>query len=124
MNECKKYVTYFCQLLGLSSQKGGMIADSVSEPEEIIWKYVGESSARKIKVRIQTTAIGLGFLLLAFSLLYFPIVKINVANIIDKSLVSTILSLATSIMLQILAIGYRVIIIKLVPKRRPSSRDS
>lgn len=27
-------------------------------------------------------------------------------------------------MLQILAIGYRLIIIKLVPKRRPSSRDS
>lgn len=48
MNECKKYVSYFCQLLRLSSQKGGMIADSVSEPEEIIWKYVGESSTKKI----------------------------------------------------------------------------
>ena len=63
-------------------------------------------------------------MLIAFALLYFPILKINELNILDRSIVSTILSLLISTFLQILAVIYRQVVIHLLPTRRPSSIQS
>ena len=63
-------------------------------------------------------------MLIAFALLYFPILKINELNILDRSIVSTILSLLISTFLQILAVVYRQVVIHLLPTRRPSSIQS
>jgi hypothetical protein len=63
-------------------------------------------------------------MLVAFVILYFPIIKIDEAKINHKSIITTLLGIGISLTLQVLAITYRKIIMKLIPRRRPSSTDS
>lgn len=58
----------------------------------------------------------------AFLVLYFPIIKIDENNIENHGVVSSVLSILISLVLQILAIVYRQILLKIVPSRHPSSR--
>lgn len=109
------------KLVGRNTQKLHFFADKIPEPQEINWKYIGESSVHKTKVRIETTVIGIGFMVICFMLLYFPIIKIDEESI-ENPTIGTILGLIISIGIQILAIMYRQIILKLIPARHPSSR--
>ena len=75
-------------------------------------------------VRIKTTVLGFGFMIIAFLLLYFPIIKVDEENIKNHSAVTSVLSLLISLILQILAIVYRQILMRILPSRHPSSRES
>lgn len=110
------------KMLGKNTLNLHFFADKLPEPQEILWKYIGESSVTKTIVRIKTTVIGFGFLIVAFLLLYFPIIKIDEESISNHSTITTVLSFFVSIILQVLAILYRQIIMKIVPDRHPSSR--
>jgi len=63
-------------------------------------------------------------MLIAFALLYFPIIKINEAKVNHKSIVTSVLGIGISLVLQFLAITFRKIITRLMPRRRPSSTDA
>ena len=77
INECSKFIFHSMKLVGKNTQKLHFFADKIPEPQEINWKYIGESSVQKTKVRIETTTIGIGFMVICFMLLYFPIIKID-----------------------------------------------
>lgn len=124
VDECSKLWFHIMQIFGYNPFKMHLIADKIPEPQEIIWKYVGESSVTKTVVRIKTTVLGFGFMIAAFLLLYFPIIKVDEENIKNHSAVTSVLSLLISLILQVLAIVYRQILLKIVPSRHPSSRES
>lgn len=60
----------------------------------------------------------------AFLALYFPIVYIDENNVKKHNAVSTALSILISVILQVLAIVYRLIILRILPSRHSSSRDA
>lgn len=63
-------------------------------------------------------------MIVAFLALYFPIIKIDVNAVLNHGSVSSALSFIISLVLQILAIVYRQIILKILPTRYSSSRGS
>ena len=75
----------------------------------------------KTKVRIETTAIILTFMLISFGLLFFPIYEINKAKI-ENPAVGTGLNILISIGLVVLSVAYRMYVIRLLPRRKPSTR--
>ena len=124
INEAKKLVFHISKLLGQNTQKLHFFADKIAEPQEILWKYIGESSVTKTQVRIKTTVIGIGFIIVAFLILYFPIVRIDSNSVLHRSITTSVLSILISLILQILSIVYRQVILYILPSRHPSSRDS
>ena len=60
-------------------------------------------------------------MIICFMLLYFPIVKINQLKLQNRA-VGTILGLIISLVIIILSIIYRVLILRLIPARNPSSK--
>lgn len=124
INEVRKLNFHISKLLGQNTQKLHFFADEITQPQEILWQHIGESSVTKTKVRIQTTLIGLGFIIVAFLILYFPIVKIDVRSVLHRSAATSVLSLFISLLLQILSIVYRQVLLYILPSRRSSSRDS
>lgn len=121
MNECTKFVHYISKIMGCKSDPISYYSERVAEPQEIHWKYIGESSTYKQKVRIETTVLGIGFMLLSFAIFYFPMIKIDEEKVYSPGL-GTALGLIISILIIILAIVYRLIILRLMPTRKPSSK--
>lgn len=62
-------------------------------------------------------------MLLCFAILYFPIVKVDEERYEDP-LVGNILNVIISFTIQFLAFSYRAILLKLIPRRKPSSKIS
>ncbi len=120
INGLSKFRFYVSRLFGVGTKDLSIFSDPLSEPQEVNWKYIGEKSVHKTKVRLETTVIGLGFMLLCFILLYFPIVKIDEEKIEDPGLGSA-LNLVISLVIQTLALVYRLIILRLIPSRKPST---
>ena len=60
-------------------------------------------------------------MIICFMLLYFPIVKINQLKLQNPA-VGTILGIIISLVIIILSIIYRVLILRLIPARNPSSK--
>jgi len=52
MNEFSKFAHYMSKILGMKSDPIGYYSERLSEPQEIYWKYIGESSTHKQKVRM------------------------------------------------------------------------
>ena len=77
MNGLVKFVHYFFRLFNCKTEPIGYYSERLTEPQEVIWKNIGESSTKKQKVRIQTTILGVGFMILTFAILYFPMIKID-----------------------------------------------
>lgn len=50
----------------------GMHCGAVSEPGEVIWKYIGDSSIAKTKVRLETWAISIIFLVICYAVVFYP----------------------------------------------------
>jgi hypothetical protein len=65
--------------------------------------------------------LGIGFMLLSFAIFYFPMIKIDEEKVYSPGL-GTALGLIISILIIILAIVYRLIILRLMPTRKPSSK--
>jgi hypothetical protein len=121
MSEITKFWFYFTKLLGQKSESVSFYSERIAEPQEIYWKYIGESSTHKQKVRIETTLIGVGLVLLVFVIFYFPMLKIDQEKILDP-LVGTLLGLIISFVILIMVITFRAIIAAIMPMRRPSSK--
>ncbi len=84
----------------------------------MIWKYIGESSVSKTKVRILTTVISLIFLAVCYGLLVFPLLKIKDAEKVSTGLLWNVV-LGT--ILFIMSLSYRMIMEKLSLSRRPNT---
>ena len=108
-------------MLGMRSDPIGYYSERLAEPQEIYWNNIGESSTHKQKVRLETTFIGIGFMLLCFAIFYFPMYKVDEEKV-DKPGIGTGMGIVISVIIIIIAILYRQIIIRLMPKRRPSSK--
>lgn len=121
MNEGLKFLHYMSKMLQLKSDPIGYYTERVAEPQEIYWNNIGESSTHKQKVRMQTTFIGIGFMFLSFAIFYFPMYKIDEEKY-NRPGLGTGLGLLISILIIILAIVYRLIIVRMMPTRRPSSK--
>jgi hypothetical protein len=70
---------------------------------------------------METTFIGIGFMILSFVVFYFPMYKIDEEKY-DRPGLGTGLGLLISVVIIVLAIVYRQIIIAMMPTRRPSSK--
>lgn len=101
-----------------SKRQTEMFADKMHEPGEMIWKYVGESSVSKTKVRIETTAISLVYLGLCYGLLVFPLREIQEAK---EESTGFIWNIILGTILFILSLTYRIIMSKLSIKRKPNT---
>ena len=77
MNGLFKFAHYFFRLFKSKIEPINYYSERLTEPQEIIWKNIGESSTKKQKVRIQTTIIGVGFMIITFAVLYFPMYKVD-----------------------------------------------
>ncbi len=121
MSEFFKFLHYMSKIFKFKSDPIGYYSERVSEPQELYWGNIGESSTHKQKVRMETTLIGVGFMLLSFAVFYFPMYKIDEEKY-SKPGLGTGLGLVVSILIIILAIVYRQIILGLMPTRRPSSK--
>lgn len=77
MSEIVKFFHYFSKLLGYKSDAINYYSERIAEPQEIYWKYIGESSTHKQKVRIETTVIGVALVLVCFAIFYFPLLKVD-----------------------------------------------
>lgn len=122
IGECDKISYHTRKLLKMNTRKLHFYADKIAEPQEILWNFIGESSSAKTKVRIETTVIGFGFMLVCFMVLYFPYEEANEKKILDRTGIGAYLSLIIALIIQILSVVYRLIILKLIPSRQPSSR--
>ena len=121
INELKKFLFYSAKMIGYKGLDQGYFTESLPEPEEIYWKFIGESSTQKQKVRLETTLIGLGVTVLCFAVFYFPMIKINEEKIEDPSL-GTGLGIAIALAVTLLMVATRELISKLITQRRPSSK--
>lgn len=121
MSELTKFFYYTFRMVGIKLNPISYYTEKIVEPEEVHWRYIGESSTHKAKVRLETTFIGIGFMLICFGLFYFPMIYAKEERINDPS-IGTLEGLVISLAIIILANVYRWIIIKLMPTRRPSSR--
>ncbi len=74
-----------------------------------------------MKTRIETTLVGLAFIAISFGLFYFPLLVIDEEKILDPGL-GTGLGLLIAILIFAMAFIFRVVLISLMPKRRPSSK--
>lgn len=95
-----------------------MFADKMHEPGEIMWKYVGESSVAKTKVRIWTTLISIAYLIVCYGILVVPLVRANDAKMVQTGMIWNVI---VGIILFIMNITYRVIMQKLSLVRRPNT---
>lgn len=77
MNEALKFLHYMSKILGIKSSPIGYYSERLAEPQEIYWNNIGESSTHKQKVRLETTFLGIGFMIISFAILYFPMYKID-----------------------------------------------
>jgi hypothetical protein len=121
MNEGIKFLHYMSRICGMKSDPISYYSERVAEPQELYWNNIGESSTHKQKVRMETTFIGIAFMILSFAIFYFPMYKIDEAKT-SKSGLATGLGVVISILIIILSIIYRQIIVAMMPKRRPSSK--
>jgi hypothetical protein len=121
MNEGLKFLHYMSKMLGMKSDPIGYYSERLAEPQEIYWNNIGESSTHKQKVRMETTFIGIGFMILSFGIFYFPMYKVDEEKV-DKPGLGTGLGLAISVIIMVMAFVYRQIIVSLMPRRRPSSK--
>jgi uncharacterized membrane protein YvlD (DUF360 family) len=121
MSEIKKSIHYISKMLGIKSSPIGYYSERLVEPQELHWNNIGESSTHKQKVRMETTFLGIGFMLLSFAILYFPMYKIDEEKV-AKPEIGTALGFLISVIIIIIAITYRQIIVQLMPTRRPSSK--
>lgn len=83
-----------------------------------MWKFVGESSVSKTKVRIWTTLISIAYLMVCYGILVFPIIRSNDTDVVKTGM---IWNLVVGIALFVLAFTYRVIMQKLSLVRRPNT---
>lgn len=109
-NNVKKLLT------GTKSE--GMFADKMHEPGEMIWKFVGESSVFKTKVRILTSVISLVFLAACYGLLVAPLLQANHAKEVEAGL---IWNFVVAFILFIMSVSYRMIMEKLSITRKPNT---
>lgn len=77
MSEFTKFCYYSSKLVGYKSASINYYSERIAEPQEIYWKYIGESSTHKQKVRIETTIIGVALVLICFAIFYFPLLKVD-----------------------------------------------
>lgn len=107
----------------LGCQKGSVsyYSERMAEPQEVYWKNIGQSSTNKVKTRIETTLVGLAFIAISFGLFYFPLLVIDEEKILDPGL-GTGLGLLIAILIFAMAFIFRIVLISLMPKRRPSSK--
>lgn len=70
---------------------------------------------------METTIIGIGLIVLAFLVFYFPMFKIDQEKILDPK-VGTLLGMAISSVVFAMILIFRIIIGAIMPLRRPSSK--
>lgn len=118
----KNNLVKFCHNVAKLWRRSGwntqMFADKMHEPGEIMWKYAGESSVAKTKVRIWTTLISLAYLLLCYGVLAAPLLKANDAKEVS---VGMIWNVVVGCILFVLSLTYRIIMQKLALVRRPNT---
>ena len=123
LNELVKFWFYFTKLIACKSEAIGYYSERLSEPQEIHWKYIGESSTVKQMARIKTSIIGIGIAILVFMAFYFPMLKVDQEKIFDPIL-GTLLGILISVVILIMVIIFRGFVQSLMPTRRPSSKLS
>lgn len=64
-------------MLGCKRESVGYFTERVAEPQEIYWKYIGESSTQKEKVRIETAFVCAAVVALVYGVMYFPMLIID-----------------------------------------------
>lgn len=121
MNEFVKFWHYIAKILNIEKNPIDYYSERISEPQEIYWKYIGESSTNKQKARLQTTLYGVLLIIISFAVFYFPMIKIDEEKIDSPGLGSGLGVLISTLMI-VMSISYRLIILRIMPSRKPSNK--
>lgn len=121
LNSFVKFGYYISKLLGFKRNSIGYFSERIAEPQEIYWKFIGESSTQKEKVRIQTTIVGASFICISFAALYFPMLEIDNIKITHPN-IGMGLGVLSSAIIAVLFLIMRSIIGFIMPLRKPSNK--
>lgn len=121
VNNFSKLYHYSSKLLCSREDNLPFYSERISEPQEIHWKFKGESSTHKLKVSFQTILIGASFIVVMFIILYFPMISIDVVKANNAS-TGAILGVLNSAIITGLMLLFRYIISLIMPLFQPSSK--